>query len=70
MTRRRTPHPHAAKDLLRITAVHPMRTSAVEQLLERDSADGSVVDDLLDRELLIETVYDGSTYYLRRLSRS
>lgn len=58
----------AAKDLLSITAVHPMRRSAVEQLLKRDSADWSVVDDLLDRERLIETVYDGSTYYMRRLT--
>lgn len=57
----------AAKDLLSITAVHPMRASAVDQLMERDSANWSVVDDLLDRDLLIETAYGGSMYYMRRL---
>lgn len=33
-------------------------------------ADWSVVDDLLDRDLLMETDYDGTIYYMRRLSRN
>jgi wyosine [tRNA(Phe)-imidazoG37] synthetase (radical SAM superfamily) len=59
----------AAGDLLRIAAVHPMRRSSVEALLEKDGADWAVAEDLLRRGLLTETEYRGERFYLRRISR-
>jgi wyosine [tRNA(Phe)-imidazoG37] synthetase (radical SAM superfamily) len=59
----------AEEDLLAISAVHPMRRSAVEGLLERCGADWSVVQGLLDRGSLTESNYEGETFYLRRFAR-
>lgn len=55
----------AREDLLRITAVHPMRREAVEALLARTGADWNVVSGLMDDGLLVETEYAGHTFYLR-----
>jgi hypothetical protein len=59
----------ARKDILSITAVHPMRKDAVQQLLEKDKADWKVIDNLLQNEELIETGYGGNVYYLRSFKR-
>ncbi|MCJ7737411.1 MAG: hypothetical protein MUQ10_08880 [Anaerolineae bacterium] len=59
----------AAQDILSITAVHPMRDDAVSQLLERSRAEWSVVQDLIEAEQLVESVYEGLRSYLRRLFR-
>jgi wyosine [tRNA(Phe)-imidazoG37] synthetase (radical SAM superfamily) len=56
----------AEADLLAITAVHPMRRSAVEALLQRGGADWSLIQGLLDRGRLTESRYEGETFYLRR----
>lgn len=55
----------AAADRLAITAVHPMRTAAVQQLLAHANADWTVVRDLLADGRLTEMPYSGETYYLR-----
>lgn len=55
----------ARDDLLSITAVHPMRRDAVEQLLEKDGADASVLKDLLRSGELKEVAYSGYRYYVR-----
>ncbi len=60
----------AEEDLLAITAVHPMRRSAVEGLLQHYGAGWSVVQDLLVQGRLAESRYEGDTFYLRRFSRS
>lgn len=57
----------AARDLLSITAVHPMREEAVEALLERAGADWSLVHALIAQGQLVETTYAGHRFYLRRL---
>ncbi|MEJ2345269.1 MAG: radical SAM protein [Gammaproteobacteria bacterium] len=54
-------------DLLGITAVHPMRQSAVRALLAKAHADWGVVDELAAEGQLVETEYQGERYYLRRL---
>lgn len=59
----------AAADLLSITAVHPMRRSAVEDLLRRDGADWALVESLLGQEKLVQRSYGGETFYLRRFPR-
>jgi len=53
------------KDLLSITAVHPMRCSAVKALLKKAAADWSAVQHLIAQGKLIETKYQGQTFYMR-----
>jgi wyosine [tRNA(Phe)-imidazoG37] synthetase (radical SAM superfamily) len=57
------------EDILRITAVHPMRQEAVQRLLERAGAPWSVVETLINRNKLVATQYQGQTFYMRRLRR-
>jgi wyosine [tRNA(Phe)-imidazoG37] synthetase (radical SAM superfamily) len=56
-------------DLLGITAVHPMRRSAVRDLLDRSGVSWDVVDGLIADGSLIETIYRGDTFFVRRFSR-
>jgi wyosine [tRNA(Phe)-imidazoG37] synthetase (radical SAM superfamily) len=56
----------AEDDLLAITAVHPMREEAVSELLEKAQADWSVVREMIGRDLLVETQYEGRRYFLRK----
>lgn len=53
------------RDLLSITAVHPMREDSVAELLRRNGADMGVVRALLARKEMTETFYNGCAYYLR-----
>lgn len=54
------------KDILNITAVHPMKKKAVDKLLSRAGAAWSLVERMVDRGDLIETEYQGHRFYLRR----
>ena len=60
---------NAEEDLLSITSVHPMREEAVNEFLERAGADRSVVRSLIAQGQLAEVVYEGWTFYMRRLRR-
>lgn len=53
------------EDLLSITAVHPMREDAVGQLLARTGADGSVVERLVERGMLVQAEYGGQSFFIR-----
>jgi len=53
------------EDLLSITAVHPMREDAVGELLARTGADGSVVERLVERGMLVQAEYDGQSFFIR-----
>jgi len=55
------------RDLLAITAVHPMREEAVMRLLSSGGADWEVVRQMLESGELKETVYLGKKFYTRRL---
>jgi wyosine [tRNA(Phe)-imidazoG37] synthetase (radical SAM superfamily) len=57
------------KDILSITAVHPMRKEAVRKMLFLAGSSWEVVDRLLARGDLAETKYDGHVFYLRRLTQ-
>ncbi len=57
------------KDILSITAVHPMRKDAVGSLLKKARADWAVVHQLVEREQLIESQYGGHAFYLRRFKK-
>jgi wyosine [tRNA(Phe)-imidazoG37] synthetase (radical SAM superfamily) len=56
----------AAKDLLSITAVHPMREEAVRELLAKNQADWLIVENLLREGKMIKTEYEGKMFYIRR----
>lgn len=55
----------ARADLLGITAVHPMRRDAVEEVLERDGAGEGELRDLLASGELVEVEFGGSAFYVR-----
>jgi wyosine [tRNA(Phe)-imidazoG37] synthetase (radical SAM superfamily) len=55
----------AREDLLGISAVHPMRHDAVEEILARDNANEALLTGLLDSGELIAVEFSGSTYYVR-----
>jgi hypothetical protein len=57
-------------DLLRITAVHPMREDAVTEFLARAGAGWESVEPLLAAGQLHQTRYQGHDFYLRRLDGS
>jgi len=56
------------KDLLSITAVHPMREEAVRALLSRAGSSWALVDRLVAQGFLAETEYNGQLFYLRRFT--
>jgi len=57
----------AEKDLLSITSVHPMRESAVRDLLYRANENWSIVEKLLGENRLVETQYNNQWFYMRNL---
>jgi wyosine [tRNA(Phe)-imidazoG37] synthetase (radical SAM superfamily) len=59
----------AKRDLLSITAVHPMRESAVLSTLAKSGAEWEVVLELLQTGELVEVTYGSHRYYLRPVSR-
>jgi len=54
------------KDLLSITAVHPMRQEAVGVLLVKAGASWDIVDHLLANGKLAQIKHDGHIFYLRK----
>lgn len=56
-------------DILSITAVHPMRKDAVEDLLKNNNADWNVVNRLIEQDLLKEVKHSDHTFYLRKLKK-
>lgn len=56
------------KDLLSITSVHPMRESAVRNILEKAGKDWGVVNKLISKQKIVETDYNGRKFYLRNFN--
>ena len=56
------------QDIARITAVHPMRQDAVQQVLHDRGADWSVIDQMLDQHVLAAREYRGEIFYTRVLN--
>ncbi|MCF7935088.1 MAG: radical SAM protein [Synergistales bacterium] len=56
-----------AADLLSITAVHPMREEAMEAFLRNNAGADTALQQLLDRDELVRTTWNGKDYYLRNL---
>ncbi|MFC1684260.1 radical SAM protein [Pseudomonadota bacterium] len=53
-------------DLLSITAVHPMREEAVQELLAKTKSSWAVIRKLIDEGRLWESTYEGRKFYIRR----
>jgi len=53
------------KDILAITAVHPMRKEAVQNLLQKTKSNWNIVRELIKENKLREIEYNGNTFYLR-----
>ncbi|WP_028323490.1 radical SAM protein [Desulfatirhabdium butyrativorans] len=51
------------KDILSITAVHPMREEAIRMMLSRAGASWDVVERLVAQGALVKTSYDGQAFY-------
>lgn len=57
------------KDILSITAVHPMRNDSVDKFLKRAGANWEIVHQMVEKGLLIETAYGKNKFYVRRFSK-
>ncbi len=55
------------EDILNITAVHPMRKDAIEDLINKDNAKWEDINYLVNSGKLIRTEFDGNTFFLRNL---
>ena len=53
------------KDMLNITAVHPLKKEAVKELLKKCHADWSQIEELIENDQIIEAEYNEAKYYLR-----
>ncbi|GLI35491.1 radical SAM protein [Desulforhabdus amnigena] len=58
------------EDLLNITSVHPMREDAVTEMLRKAKADWTVVQNLLNRGLILEMEHEGRRFFMRRFHSS
>lgn len=56
-------------DILSITAVHPMREDAVMELLHKTGEDHSLLNALLEENVLGKLHYGGHAYYLRKFKK-
>jgi wyosine [tRNA(Phe)-imidazoG37] synthetase (radical SAM superfamily) len=57
------------EDIMSITAVHPMREDAVEELLKRNNASFNLVHELLEDNLIRKINFNGKNYYIRKFSK-
>ena len=57
------------KDILSITAVHPMRKEALSKLLSRAGTAWALVDRLVAGGDLTVSEYEGHLFYLRRFNK-
>lgn len=55
------------EDILSITAVHPLREEALAKLLHEAKVDWPIVDRLVKQGKLLEIVYRGKKFYMRKL---
>jgi len=58
------------KDILSITAVHPMREDAVKALFDKAGEDFGVLNRLLENGSIKRVYYEGKAYYVRNYKRN
>jgi wyosine [tRNA(Phe)-imidazoG37] synthetase (radical SAM superfamily) len=57
---------NAREDILNITAVHPLREDSLFELLHHDKANYSVIESLLEQDLIAVATYNQHVFYLRK----
>lgn len=57
------------EDILSIISVHPMREEALRECIENAKADWSIVENLIDRNEILETDYKGIKFYIKKLQQ-
>jgi len=57
------------EDLLSITAVHPMREEAVEELMRNSNAKPETLLSLIEQQLIEKVVYNQNTFYIRKFPK-
>lgn len=57
-------------DILSITAVHPMRADAVEELMKRDKVKEEILTQLINQRKILKLEYNKHFYYLRNLKKT
>lgn len=55
-----------AEDLLSITAVHPMREDAVEEMIKKSNAKPEILLSLIEQQMIEKVLYNQNTYYVRK----
>ncbi len=56
-----------ANDLLSISAVHPVREDVIMNLLKKRNLDKTVIDQLIDKQMISSYVYEGKRFYKRNI---
>ena len=54
------------QDILNITAVHPMRRDAVDEILEKAKADPKIIAQMLQNGEIIQSQFEGHIFFMRR----
>jgi hypothetical protein len=57
------------ENILSITAVHPIRETALRKLVHQSDADWAIVENLLEKQELTETPYAGEVFYRKNLQK-
>jgi len=57
------------QDILSITSVHPMRKEGVNEYLDKANADWSSIERLIEKNELIEVMYNEKKFYLRKFRK-
>ena len=58
------------KDLLSITAVHPMREQAVKALLKKAGKDWAIIRKMIACNVISETTFRGKRFYIRNFAKN
>jgi len=56
-------------DLLSITSVHPVREDIVDEMLKKRNVDKTVIDDLLKRDMIVESLFEGKKFYRKNIKK-
>lgn len=56
---------NAQKDILNMSAVHPIREDTITEILKRDYANLNILNNLLDKGLIKQLEYNGNKYFIR-----
>jgi len=58
------------EDILSITAVHPMRYEAVQEMLQKAGADWSLIEQMIRENKLSEVEFNNHRFYMRKLEKN